>query len=111
MVTLIQVAEFTISKSAKIAECCDKVAQRGTLTRIGEKCAGDYIFMGLIAILALIAVACIALLVFGKYENRRIARLQSIHIPYVADFVPNTSLFDFASLNVVSEPKTVKGKI
>lgn len=115
MIALTQIAEITIRHSAKVADCCDKISQRGTLARIGEKCAGDYIFIALIAILAILAVGCIGGLLFLKYEERRIALLvreSEANTPYYCDLIPFTSLFDFASLNVQPEqPKTVKGKL
>lgn len=115
MFSLIQIVEITTRHSAKIAECCDKVSQRGTLARMTENTqVFDIMFIVVIAILALFALACIGLLVFGTYEDRRMARLVKIseeNTPYYRDLIPFTSLFDFASLNVVSQPKTVKGKL
>lgn len=114
MFSLIQIVEITTRHSAKIAECCDKVSQRGTLARATEGSQmADFIFIGLIAILAILAIACIGGLLFLKYEETRMARLvreSEANTPYYRDLIPFTSLFDFASLNV-SQPKTVKGKL
>jgi hypothetical protein len=111
MLAPVQILEITIRNSAKIAECCDKVSQRGTLARIGNTW-GDYVLIAVIVIGALFALACVAGLLFLAYENRRMARLQAIIVPSPYYDASDTTIVDFASLNVQpSQPKTVKGKL